>query len=293
VAAPTGALAFDGRSLDALRSKAAADPKGAAREAARAFEALFMQELVKSMRASTMASGLLDNEGSRLGTEMLDVQLAGRLAGMPGGLSEAIARQLERQIGLAPGPIPRADTANPQPPPLVPQGEAAPEVRLPQKAAAAFLAQHAGAARAAQAASGIPAELMLSQAALETGWGRREIRHADGSTSYNLFGIKADASWRGPVAEVWTTEHVDGKAQKVKAAFRAYTSYAESFADYARLMRTSPRYAEALARARTEAQGASGFALELQRAGYATDPGYADKLARVINTTLRLQRALT
>jgi flagellar protein FlgJ len=292
VVAPTTGLAFDSRSLDALKSRAATDPRGAVREAAKAFETLFMQELVKSMRASTMSSGLLDNEGSQLGTEMLDGQLATKLAGMPGGLSEAIARQLERQMGLAPGPIPRADSANREPAPLKPDGDPTAAVRLPQKAAATFVAQHTAAARAAQAATGIPAEFMLSQAALETGWGRKEIRHADGSSSYNLFGIKADASWRGPVAEVWTTEVVDGRARKVKASFRAYASYAESFADYARLIGSSPRYAGALAQARGAGPGAAaGFAQGLQRAGYATDPAYADKLARVINTTLRLQRA--
>jgi flagellar protein FlgJ len=285
---PTQALAIDGRSLDALKSRAASDPKGAAREAAKAFEALFMQELLKSMRASTMASGLLDNEGMQLGTEMLDSQLATRLSGMPGGLSEAIARQLERQMGLAPGPIPRLESANPEAAPLKKADDPTAAVRLPQTAAASFVRSHTGAARAAESATGIPAEFMISQAALETGWGRKEIRHADGSTSFNLFGIKADASWRGPVAEVWTTEFVGGKAQKVKAAFRAYGSYAESFADYARLMKTSPRYARVLAKA----ESASGFAAGLQRAGYATDPAYADKLARVINTTLRLQRSM-
>jgi peptidoglycan hydrolase FlgJ len=286
---PTQALAIDGRSLDALKARAASDPKGAAREAAKAFETLFMQELVKSMRASTMQSGMLDNSGSQLGTEMLDSQWATRLSGLPGGLSEAIARQLERQMGLAPGPIPRLDSANPEAPPLIKkEGDPTAAVRLPQTAAASFVRSHTQAARAAESSTGIPAEFMISQAALETGWGRKEIRHADGSTSFNLFGIKADASWRGPVAEVWTTEFIDGKAQKVKANFRAYGSYAESFADYARLMKTSRRYAPVLA----QAESATGFAQGLQRAGYATDPGYADKLARVINTTLRLQRSM-
>ena len=128
---------------------------------------------------------------------------------------------------------------------------------------------------------------MISQAALETGWGRRDIRNADGSTSHNLFGIKAGASWKGPVAEVVTTEYIDGRAQKVTARFRAYSSYAESFADYARLMKTNSRYAPVIAHGGT----AAGFAQNLQRAGYATDPAYADKLTRVINTTLRLQRS--
>ena len=127
---------------------------------------------------------------------------------------------------------------------------------------------------------------MVAQAAHESGWGRREINHADGSPSYNLFGIKAGAGWRGPVAEVATTEYVGGVARKVTAKFRAYASYAESFADYARLMTSSPRYQGVLA-----ADSANEFAQGLQRAGYATDPAYADKLTRVINTTLRLQRS--
>jgi flagellar protein FlgJ len=162
--------------------------------------------------------------------------------------------------------------------------------------------QHSAAAQSAEAGTGIPASFMLSQAALETGWGRKEIRHADGAPSYNLFGIKAGSNWSGPTAEVTTTEYVGGKAQKVVAKFRAYASYAESFADYARLMKDTPRYQQAVASAAVASGKASGgtptataavgFAQGLQRAGYATDPAYADKLTRVINTTLRLQRSL-
>jgi len=287
MAAPVNALAQDVQSLQGLRGRAATDPRGAVREAAKAFESLFMQELMKSMRASTMPSGLFDNEGSKLGTDMLDSQLATRMTGLPGGLSEVIARQLERQMGLSPGPIPSTAKANPMPAPLTPAGEAAPAVKLPQKAAAAFVKEHTEAARQAQARTGIPAEFMISQAALETGWGRREIRHTDGSTSFNLFGVKAGPGWKGPVAEVWTTEFVDGKAVKVKEKFRAYGSYAESFDDYARMIGSSPRYAQVKA----NAADATGFAEGLQRAGYATDPAYAEKLTRVISTTLRLQRA--
>jgi flagellar protein FlgJ len=130
---------------------------------------------------------------------------------------------------------------------------------------------------------------MVAQAAHESGWGRRQITNADGTSANNLFGIKAGAGWSGPVAEITTTEYVDGEARKVTAKFRAYASPAESFADYARLMKTSPRYSEVL----ENATSAQGFAQGLQRAGYATDPAYADKLTRVINTTLRMQRAVT
>ena len=104
-------LAFDARSLDALRSRAAADPKSAVRETARQFEALFMQELMKSMRATTTGGGLGgdDTAGAQMGTEMLDSQYASQLSGLPGGLSEAITRHLERQMGclLYTSPSPR------------------------------------------------------------------------------------------------------------------------------------------------------------------------------------------
>ena len=276
-------LASDVRGLDTLRSRAAADPRTAVRETARQFEALFMNELMKSMRATTLQSGGDGGTGGTLGTEMLDAQFATQLAGLPGGLSEAIARQLERQMGLAPGPIPVSRSANDTPAPLDgrPTG-------IPQRGAAGFIEQHDAAARAAEVATGIPAAFMLAQAAHETGWGRKEIRHADGAPAHNLFGIKAGAGWNGPVAEVTTTEYVGGQPRKVTARFRAYASYAESFADYARLMTSSPRYRPVVA----GADSAAGFAQGLQRAGYATDPAYADKLTRVINTTLRLQRGL-
>jgi peptidoglycan hydrolase FlgJ len=216
---------------------------------------------------------------------MLDREYSTRLTGMKNGLSEAILKHLERQMGLSPGPIPVTGSANNTPEPLAAKPQA---TQVPQKGAAGFVQQHSAAAARAEKDTGIPAAFMVSQAALETGWGRKEIRHADGSPSFNLFGIKAGPKWKGPVAEITTTEYIDGKPQKVTAKFRAYSSYAESFADYARLMKDSPRYAGVVARAET----ATGFAQGLQRAGYATDPAYADKLSRVINTTLRLQRSM-
>jgi flagellar protein FlgJ len=280
-APPSSAVGFDLRALQGLQARASTDPKAAVREAARQFEALFMQELVKSMRATTLEQSL-PGEGALAGS-MLDQQFATQLAGLPGGLSEAIQKQLERQMGLAPGPIPATPRA--AEPAVLPESK---PTRIPQRGAAGFIEQHSAAARAAERQTGIPASFMVAQAALETGWGRKEINHADGSPSYNLFGIKAGPGWRGPVAEVTTTEFIGGKPQKVVARFRAYGSYAESFADYARLMKDSPRYQPVLA----AAGSATGFAEGLQRAGYATDPAYADKLGRVINTTLRLQRSL-
>ncbi len=134
----------------------------------------------------------------------------------------------------------------------------------------------------ASRATGIPAKFMLGQAALESGWGKREIKGRDGSNSHNLFGIKAGPEWKGKVAEAVTTEFVNGKAQTRVEKFRAYDSYADSFKDYAKLITTNPRYEKVLA----SAGDASSFAQGLQRAGYATDPQYASKLTRIIKHSL-------
>jgi len=282
-------LTLDAGSLATLKARAASDPKAAVKEAAKQFETLFMNELIKSMRASTLSSGMLENEGSSMGTEMLDTQLAGKLSGLPGGLADVIAKQLERQMGLTPGPIPVTGSANNTPEPLAATPKA---TQIPQTGAAGFVQQHTAAAQAAEAQTGIPASFMVAQAAHETGWGRKEIRNADGSPSYNLFGIKASSGWSGPTTDVTTTEYINGKAQKVVQRFRAYASYDESFADYAKMMKDSPRYAKLTQDVATHSADGSRFARGLQRAGYATDPAYAEKLTKMINQTLRLQRSV-
>ncbi len=128
--------------------------------------------------------------------------------------------------------------------------------------------------------TGIPASFMIGHAALESGWGRREIRAKDGTNSHNLFGIKAGGSWTGPTAEVTTTEYVGGVAHKVKEKFRAYGSYAEAFKDYANLLSSNPRYSNVVAAG--AGKDAASFAKGLQRAGYATDPNYANKIMAVL-----------
>jgi flagellar protein FlgJ len=130
--------------------------------------------------------------------------------------------------------------------------------------------------------TGIPAKFMLGQAALESGWGKREILTADGSSSHNVFGIKAGAGWKGKVVETATTEYVNGVPERKIERFRAYDSYGDAFRDYASTLQKNPRYQAVLA----NAKDVLGFAQGLQRAGYATDPHYADKLARIINHTL-------
>ena len=192
-------------------------------------------------------------------------------------------RQLERQMNGS-APAPQAAPAAAAAAGAAAGSEPAANLTTTQSD---FVRAHTPAARAAEAQTGIPASFMVAQAAHESGWGQHQIRNADGSSAFNLFGIKAGSAWKGATTSITTTEVVAGQARKVVAKFRAYTSAEESFKDYARLMKDNPRYVGVLA----AGHNADGFAQGLQRAGYATDPAYADKLTRVINTTLRLQRA--
>lgn len=269
-------LAADGASLNRLKYQAGQATPAAIKETAKQFEALFMRELLKSMRDATasMKSGLMDSPGGDLGNYLLDQQFAVQMAGQPGGLAEVIARQLMQQMGM------KDQAAQPAP--------AAAATTVPAPAAArGFVQQHGAAAQEVQRSSGLPASYLLGQAGHESGWGQREILMKDGRPSFNLFGIKAGGDWKGKVAEVTTTEYTDGVPHKTVARFRAYDSHAESFRDFANLIGNSPRYAQA----RQQTGSVQGWAEGLQDAGYATDPDYAAKLGRAINTTLRLQRA--
>ena len=288
--ASSQALAADGRSLGGLKARAAEGGEGqreALKEAARQLESLFMRELIKSMREATMKSGMLDGAEGNLANDLFDQQMSVQMAGLPGGLSEAIQRQLAQQLGetstntIVPGATLRMDALR-RPAPAAADDPQAPAPRGRD----GFVQHHRGAAERVARDSGIPASFMLGQAGHETGWGRSEIRHKDGSNSFNLFGIKAGAGWKGKVAEITTTEYIDGKPRKLTAKFRAYDSYEESFRDYARLITQSPRYEKALA----QTHSAQAWAAELQKAGYATDPNYAAKLSRAIQSTQAVAR---
>lgn len=284
------ALAVDGRALNSLKAQAsqgdAQATQDATLEAAKQLESLFMRELIKSMREATMKSGLLEGAEGNLASDLFDQQLSVQMAGQPGGLAEAIQRQLSRQLGgdgqttLVPGSTLSMDVALRKAAPADNPRTASPKGRDD------FVQHHRAAAERVARSSGIPASFMLGQAGHETGWGKGEIRHKDGSNSFNLFGIKAGKGWTGKVAEVTTTEYINGAPRKVVAKFRAYDSFEESFRDYARLINDNPRYEKA----REKTHSAVAYATELQKAGYATDPQYAAKLSRAIQSTLGVAR---
>lgn len=303
-------FALDVQGVDSLRRTVRNSPDEGLKQVSRQFEAMFMNMVLKSMREATPTTGLLESEQGKVYLSMLDQQLAQNLSGRGVGLAEAMLAQLRRGTSaVPPGETPEAPSAMslapaaglplqapaamPLPaiaPGMLPPGPGLPQAnpdgsRGPAAGADAsspggpgdLVARFGPAARAASAASGLPAPLILAQAALESGWGKREVRGDDGSRSFNLFGIKADRSWRGPVVEATTTEYVDGVPQRSRARFRAYASYDESFTDYAKFITGNPRYASVASSADPHQA-----AHRLQRAGYATDPDYANKLVRIM-----------
>ena len=307
-------LAVDARALDGLRRDAARDPQAAVRKAAGQFEALFMQQLLKSMRDAMPRSSLFAGTDHDSWVGMLDQQLSQSLSDRPGGLADMIVKQLARHLSApdagaaagstASGVVGEPGTARDG----FVAGASLPRERStasldPQAAErlksvlsrgidvaqAAFVERVWPHALAAQRATGVPAAYVVGQAALESGWGRQEIRHADGRSAHNLFGIKAGAGWQGDSVDVTTTEYVDGSARRSVERFRAYGSYAEAFRDWASLMTGHERYAPVLRASRS----VEGYASGMQRAGYATDPRYGEKLERTINRALMLGRAAT
>lgn len=293
-------LAVDSTDLSSVRQAARQNSPEALKAAARQFEALFMNMVMKSMRDATPQDGLFDSQQSKMYTSMLDQKISENFARRGIGLADALMRQLSNNGGMPlPATAPAQSGLSETPPETLNgsgQLQSSESAANPQAILAYSEKHHGGQsdhvrafqerlaphAEAASRTTGIPAKFMLGQAALESGWGKREIVAADGAPSHNLFGIKATGGWKGKVVETATTEYVDGVVQRKVEKFRAYDSYAAAFQDYAKMLSTNPRYRNVIA----NAQDAAGFAQGLQRAGYATDPNYAAKLTRIIQQSL-------
>lgn len=297
-------LAIDAQGLSKLQRGARENSPEALKAAASQFEALFLNMMLKSMReASGGEGGIFDSEQSRMYISMLDQQLSQSMATRGIGLADVMLRQLSPQAAMKEVPGQGGSiTGAQQPGPSISPGAAAQQLDAREAGAMPpesnnvsrrssfdqaphvqnFQSRMEAHAEEASRATGIPSKFILAQAALESGWGKREIIGANGEPSHNLFGIKATGNWKGRTVDVMTTEYVDGVPQRRMEKFRAYDSYAESFRDYARLISNNPRYQDVIAQGRD----AVGFASGLQRAGYATDPNYAAKLTRIIQNNL-------
>lgn len=408
-------LAIDSNALNGLKRSAQNESPESIRAAAKQFEAVLMNMMLKSMRDTVPQDGPMDSEQSKMFMGMLDQQLSTHLSQKGLGLADVLTKQLSKlrqgtpmpaeplhatQKGLqqsllansaqrtsisdatalnnpslsnqwqpttqapavtidhrvsagnlqsnVPGTVGVAAFLNPLPSPLNPMSDqregplpptsqhdhpptsAAPELSNKQSATqkliqayqalagyqsqfaeaepvtfpalspaqfsqafaqkatlaatqtvsktAQFISRMLPHAEAASVMSGIPAKFMVGQAALESGWGKHAITTADGQPSHNLFGIKADAHWKGKVATSVTTEYINGIKHNRVEKFRAYDSYTDAFFDYARLISQQPRYQQAM----QNTHDGHAYAHALQRAGYATDPHYGQKLASLI-----------
>lgn len=276
----------------ALRREAAADTPEARRAVARQFEALFLNQLLSQMRsAGQVEGGLFDDEQMQPYQSMHDQQLALSLASGRGiGLADSILRQFGETVdgtAVRPGTsefgsdrlarfAPRRDGL--QAPARVAGRDAggfAPETP------ADFVAAVRPHAERAARKLGIAPDVLIAQAALESGWGRGQIAHADGRPSFNLFGIKATAGWRGDRVTVSTLEFVNGVPERRREQFRAYADLEAAFTDYVKVVGGQSRYAGAL-----EAGTGEGYLRGLQSGGYATDPRYADKILAILRRGL-------
>lgn len=289
--------------LGTLRAAAKQDPDAAMKQVTREFEALFVQMMLKAARDATPEGGLFDSHEMRFYNEMFDSQVALTMAEQGElGFADALGKQ------LAPGQAsaanddgaealelparrafpPRAEAYVPQPEPAADDAVvditrwsrpktafAVPNLAPADMGASQqhFVSSVRGHAERAAQKLGTSPEILMAQAALETGWGR----HVVGGASHNLFSIKADPSWEGRTVTQRTLEVFGGKPVKVSAAFRAYNDVGEAFDDYVDFIQRNPRYQRAL----EQASDPRAYVQELQRAGYATDPAYARKILQI------------
>ncbi|WP_330982045.1 MULTISPECIES: flagellar assembly peptidoglycan hydrolase FlgJ [Enterobacterales] len=284
--------AWDAQSLNELKMKAGQDPRANLKPVARQVEGMFVQMMLKSMRDALPKDGLFSSDQTRLYTSMYDQQIAQQLtAGKGLGLADEMVKQMaaaQGEVKDTPAQVPLKfdlETVTSYQNSALTQMVRKAMPKAPTATDAAdltggsqdFLAQLSLPAKLASEQSGIPHHLILAQAALESGWGQRQIRRENGEPSFNLFGVKASSDWKGKVTEITTTEFENGEMKKVKARFRVYSSYLDALSDYVGLLTRNPRYA-AVTKAATPEQGAQA----LQNAGYATDPNYARKLTSMI-----------
>lgn len=275
VQGPTSYNDFAG--LASLRAQSGKNDPEVLREVARQFESLFTGMMLKSMRDASMGNPLFDSDSEKTYREMFDQQMAVEMSRGKGmGIADMLVRQLSGTIRPAPRPAPEAMPLTPGD--RVSSVEPTAAKDFAPGSPEEFVQGIWPHARDAARELGVDPRSIVAQAALETGWGRHMIRGADGQNGNNLFGIKAGSGWNGRRVSVDTIEYEDGIARRQRDWFRAYGSVAEGFRDYVDFLKGSPRYQPALAAGGDSAAFAEG----LQRAGYATDPAYAEKIRSIL-----------
>lgn len=255
-----------------LRAAAQQNDPAALREVASQFEALFVQSMLKNMREASLGDPIFGNSDQHeMYQEMMDQQLAVEMASGKGiGLADMLVRQLGGEEAAR---VPAQNTE------FTLRGgkqRAQPAWSSPQSFARDIWPH----AERAAGKLGVAPEAVVAHAALETGWGAHVMPDRNGENSYNLFGIKAGSGWKGEEVTKKTLEYDAGVPRHENARFRAYDNIEATFSDYAAFIADNPRYDN------VQAQGSDvrGFARALQESGYATDPNYADKLTRIMDS---------
>lgn len=305
-------FAFDMTGFSQLKRQATNGTPEGIKQVAQQFETLFINLMMQSMRKAIPEGGLFNSSTSQMFTAMFDQQIAQQAAGKGFGLADMLTKQLSTtpsttvkdplvttnnltsaQHSLAQSLFtnsstlsPKAlgqilyhnQTYDPQTQPLInPLKQNHSSLKLTNNIIQ-FINQWIAPAQQAAHQSGIPFQVIIAQAALESGWGQKQIMTQDGQPSYNYFGIKADSAWHGKTTEITTTEYVNNQQIKTKHRFRVYDNHHQAVADYTRLLTQHPRY-----KIVSQATTAKAAAHALQQANYATDPYYADKLIQLID----------
>jgi flagellar protein FlgJ len=298
-------LALDLNSLNRLRSMSQRDQGGALEQAAKQFEALFIHMMLKGARDASLGDPLFGSNRMDFYNDMFDQQLSLTMAQSgQTGIGDMLVKQLQGTVGSQAGGDKTAQDAGVQesakpfrrflgaPKPIQLPKNAAGETQSGSRTEKAddnlvfespsdFIEKLRPHAEAAAAKLGVNPQVLLAQAALETGWGKYVSRDSQGKSSFNLFNIKAGSDWAGKTLGMNTLEYINGGFVKENATFRAYDGFADSFQDYVDFLKSNPRYGDVIA----QANGDIAFAKALQGAGYATDPDYAGKITRVLHST--------
>lgn len=280
--------------INALKSVRSEDKDDALKTVSKQFESLFVKMMMDGMRDANKVFGegnYLNSNETEFYQDMLDNQMAVSMSNGRGiGLADVIYRQLD-QYGhgrRVEGPDTHVESFEPlqarpvqrKSAPVADEAVQEPLASVPWRDPEQFVAALAPAAQKVGKEMQVDPAALIAQAALETGWGQYVNKDAAGNTSNNLFNIKADSRWSGECVEVNTLEFRSGAPVRERASFRAYASVEDSLRDYADFITNSPRYQRAL----QQGSDPVAYARELQAAGYATDPQYAEKIERVLNS---------
>ncbi len=276
----TQSVYTDVQSMTQLRTKARNDPQATLKQVAKHFESLYMNMMLKSMRAASFGDPNFDSNSSEMYRDMYDKQIALQLSEQRGlGLADMLVKQLQKGMPATskenkPDEVSFNAIRN-----SVNQQKVSNKTIDPDRfnSHEEFVNTLMPYAENAAEELEVAPQVLIAQAALETGWGQHMQRLPNGKSTYNLFNIKSSSAWKGPEINVKALEYKNGIAEKTHSSFRVYDSLQESFDDYVQFIKSNPRYQDAL----SAANDPEAYTHELQKAGYATDPNYADKINRI------------